>query len=64
VRTFICRITAFHCSNPVVERRFRQDLKKMYRLYGLAEQPAQSAPAAAKETAEKEAVTENAKGDG
>jgi hypothetical protein len=64
VRTFICRITAFHCSNPVVERKFRQDLKKMYRLYGLAEQPAQSTAVTENENTEQEAIKENEKGDG
>ena len=35
VRTFICRITRFSCSNREVEERFRDDLHRMYRLYGL-----------------------------
>lgn len=35
VRTFICRITSFTCSNPEVEARFREDLVRMYRMYGL-----------------------------
>lgn len=35
VRTFICRVTRFSCSNPEVEARFREDLRQMYRMYGL-----------------------------
>ena len=35
VRTFICRITRFECSNEATENRFRNDLLKMYQMYGL-----------------------------
>ncbi len=35
IRTFICRITAFECSNRSVEERFLADLQQMYTLYGL-----------------------------
>ncbi len=35
VRTFTCRITEFECSNPEVEKRFRNDLKWMCRMYEL-----------------------------
>lgn len=35
IRTFICRITRFECSNSEVETRFREDLLRMYRMYGL-----------------------------
>ena len=35
VRTFICRISCFECSNREVETRFREDLLRMYRMYGL-----------------------------
>lgn len=35
IRTFICRITRFSCSNPDIEARFREDLSQMYRMYGL-----------------------------
>ncbi len=35
IRTFLCRITRFSCSNPAVEQTFRADLQTMYRLYGL-----------------------------
>lgn len=35
VRTFLCRISHFECSNPGVESRFREDLERMYRMYGL-----------------------------
>ena len=33
VRTFIGRIESFHCSNPYVEKRFREDLNAMAALY-------------------------------
>lgn len=35
IRTFICRITDIHFSDTSLETRFREDLKTMYRLYGL-----------------------------
>ena len=35
VRTFICRITGFECTTPDIEARFREDLLRMYRMYGL-----------------------------
>ena len=35
MRTFFCRLTSFHFSDPVLEDRFRKDLEEMYRLYGL-----------------------------
>ena len=35
IRTFICRITDFHCTVPEVEARFREDLRAMYSLYGM-----------------------------
>ena len=35
IRTFICRITRFECSNAETEARFRDDLRAMYRAYGL-----------------------------
>ena len=35
VRTFICRISRFECSNQEVEEWFRNDLERMYRMYGL-----------------------------
>ena len=35
IRTFICRITRFSCSNPETEALFREDLRQMYRIYGL-----------------------------
>ncbi len=35
IRTFICRITCFECSNKEIEARFRDDLLRMYRMYGL-----------------------------
>ena len=35
VRTFICRITEFECSNPEVKARFLNDLQRMYACYGL-----------------------------
>ena len=33
IRTFICRITEINFSNPIHQRRFMADLKKMYELY-------------------------------
>lgn len=35
IRTFICRITELHFSDAALEARFRQDIRDMYRLYGL-----------------------------
>lgn len=35
IRTFICRISCFECSNKEVEDQFREDLLRMYRMYGL-----------------------------
>ncbi len=39
MRTFICRITEYHFSDPQVEARFRKDLRAMYRLYGVGGEP-------------------------
>lgn len=35
IRTFICRITEIHFSNPVLEKQFKEDIEEMYKLYGL-----------------------------
>ena len=35
IRTFLCRITEIHFSNAAVEAQFKQDIRAMYRLYGL-----------------------------
>ena len=35
IRTFICRITELHISDKLLEARFLEDIKAMYRLYGL-----------------------------
>ena len=35
VRTFICRITHFECSDKILEQQFNFDLHRMYALYGL-----------------------------
>ena len=35
IRTFICRISEFECSDRETETRFREDLQEMYRMYGL-----------------------------
>ena len=35
IRTFICRISDFECSDRETETRFREDLLEMYRMYGL-----------------------------
>ena len=37
IRTFLCRITAFSCSDKALERQFLADIRAMYALYGLAE---------------------------
>ena len=37
IRTFICRITELHFSNRAVEKQFREDLREMYKLYGVEE---------------------------
>lgn len=37
IRTFICRITEVNFSNRAVEKRFKRDIKEMYRLYGIEE---------------------------
>ncbi|MBE6665118.1 MAG: WYL domain-containing protein [Ruminococcaceae bacterium] len=33
IRSFICRITEIHFSNPRLETRFKKDLRDMYRMY-------------------------------
>ena len=35
IRTFLCRITEIHFSNEALEKQFRNDIKKMYRIYGM-----------------------------
>lgn len=35
IRTFICRITSLKFSNRTAENRFKKDIEKMYRLYGI-----------------------------
>ena len=35
IRSFICRITSFHCTNRALEAQLREDLEQMYALYGL-----------------------------
>jgi len=35
VRTFICRITQLKITNREVEKRFKEDLEEMYRMYGV-----------------------------
>lgn len=35
IRTFICRITKLNFSNRKIENKFKQDIKKMYKMYGL-----------------------------
>ena len=37
LRTFICRITAFSCSDRKMERQFLDDIDAMFRLYGIGE---------------------------
>jgi len=38
IRTFICRITELHFSNRTVENRFKNDIREMYRMYGIEEE--------------------------
>ena len=35
IRTFICRITDIHFSDEKTERKFREDIEKMYEMYGV-----------------------------
>ena len=42
IRTFLCRITSIHFSNPAVDRRVREDIAAMNRLYGLEDDDALS----------------------
>lgn len=37
IRTFICRITELNFSNKEIENRFKKDIEKMYRMYGITE---------------------------
>ncbi len=37
IRTFICRISELHISNPTVEKQFKTDLEQMYKMYDIAE---------------------------
>ena len=37
IRTFICRITEINFSNKQIENQFKNDIKEMYRLYGIKE---------------------------
>ena len=37
IRTFICRITEIHFSDLKLEAQFKDDLKEMYRLYGIGD---------------------------
>ena len=35
IRTFICRITHFECSDKALEEQFKSDIRQMYALYRL-----------------------------
>ena len=35
IRTFICRITKLNFSNRTIENKFKQDIKQMYKMYGI-----------------------------
>ena len=37
IRTFICRITELDFSNKTLEKQFKRDIRKMYRMYGIEE---------------------------
>ncbi len=38
IRTFICRITEIKFSNLETEKRFKEDIESMYRMYGIGEE--------------------------
>lgn len=38
IRTFICRITEISFSNKRIEKQFKDDINKMYRMYGIEEE--------------------------
>jgi hypothetical protein len=35
IRTFLCRITKMNFSNRTAENRFKEDVREMYRMYGI-----------------------------
>lgn len=37
IRTFICRISELHISNPALENHFKCDMEEMYSMYGITE---------------------------
>lgn len=37
IRTFICRISELHISNPTLEKQFKSDLEQMYKMYDIVE---------------------------
>jgi len=37
IRTFICRITSLHFSDEALEKEFKEDIEKMYRMYDIEE---------------------------
>ena len=37
IRTFICRIVQIKFSNKAIEKQFKSDIEKMYRMYGIGE---------------------------
>lgn len=39
IRSFLCRITEIHFSNPRLEARFKKDLREMYKMYETEEAP-------------------------
>jgi hypothetical protein len=41
IRTFICRITEIKFSNRAVENEFKNDLNKMYKIYGIKKEAAE-----------------------
>ena len=41
IRTFICRILELRISNREIEKRFKRDLKAMYRIYGIEKEAEQ-----------------------
>ena len=41
IRTFICRIDKMNFSNRTIENQFKNDMKMMYRMYGIAQEAPQ-----------------------
>lgn len=42
IRTFICRITRLNFSDRTAENKFKADIEKMYEIYGIEDNTADS----------------------